>query len=232
MRPSRPCATSWPASSHCVIHCGAPFGAPRSALCHSWTVTRIGLTGGIGSGKSTVAAMFADKGAVIIDADQISRDLVKPGMPALAELVTEFGDGILRSDGSLDRGELARLAFADKERTQRLNAIMHPRISAESGARIAAAPVGAVVIYDMPLLVETQQASTVDQVIVVDVPVETQRSRAIARGLDPEDVDRRIQAQATREQRLSVATSVIDNSADLDATRAQVDLIWESLQAE
>lgn len=195
-------------------------------------MARIGLTGGIGSGKSTVAAMFADLGAVIIDADQISREIVEPGQPALAEIVTVFGARVLREDGTLDRGELARIAFADKEQTKRLNAIMHPRISSESAARISAAPEGALVIYDMPLLVETKQDSAVDHVIVVDVPVQTQRERAIARGMDPQDVDRRIEVQATREQRLAVAHTVIDNSEDLDTTGAQVKGVWESLQAK
>ncbi len=195
-------------------------------------MARIGLTGGIGSGKSTVASMLAAKGAVIIDADQISREIVEPGQPALDEIVASFGPSVLRADGTLNRGELARLAFADKDQTKRLNAIMHPRISAESAARIAAAPAGSIVVYDMPLLVETKQDSAVDHVIVVDVPVETQRERAIGRGLEAEDVDRRIEAQATREQRLAVAHTVIDNSGSLEMTQAQVDSLWASLQAE
>lgn len=195
-------------------------------------MARIGLTGGIGSGKSTVASMLAAKGAVIIDADQISREIVEPGQPALDEIVAVFGPGLLREDGTLNRGELARLAFADKDQTKRLNAIMHPRISAESAARISAAPAGSTVIYDMPLLVETKQDSAVDHVIVVDVPVETQRERAIGRGLEAEDVDRRIEAQATREQRLAVAHTVIDNSGSIEKTQAQVDSLWASLQAE
>jgi dephospho-CoA kinase len=195
-------------------------------------VARIGLTGGIGSGKTTVAAMLAERGAVIIDADQISREIVRPGSPALGEIVTVFGPGVLREDGTLNRGELARLAFSDKEQTKRLNAIMHPRISAESAARIAAAPADSIVVYDMPLLVETKQDAAVDHVIVVDVPVEIQRERAIARGLDPVDVDRRIEAQATREQRLAVADTVIDNSGDLDSTSRQVDDLWLLLQSE
>jgi len=195
-------------------------------------VARIGLTGGIGSGKSTVASMLAAKGAVIIDADQISREIVEPGQPALDEIVASFGPGVLRPDGTLNRGELARLAFADKDQTKRLNAIMHPRISAESAARIAAAPASSIVVYDMPLLVETKQDSAVDHVIVVDVPAETQRERAIGRGLEAEDVDRRIEAQATREQRLAVAHTVIDNSGSLEKTQAQVDSLWASLQAE
>ena len=195
-------------------------------------MARIGLTGGIGSGKSTVASMLAAKGAVIIDADQISREIVEPGQPALDEIVAVFGPSVLREDGTLNRGELARLAFADKDLTKRLNAIMHPRISAESAARISAAPAGSIVVYDMPLLVETKQDSAVDHVIVVDVPVETQRERAIGRGLEAEDVDRRIEAQATREQRLAVANTVIDNSGSIEKTQAQVDSLWASLQAE
>lgn len=195
-------------------------------------MARIGLTGGIGSGKSTVASMLAAKGAVIIDADQISREIVEPGQPALDEIVAVFGPSVLREDGTLNRGELARLAFADKDQTKRLNAIMHPRISAESAARISAAPAGSIVVYDMPLLVETKQDSAVDHVIVVDVPVETQRERAIGRGLEAEDVDRRIEAQATREQRLAVAHTVIDNSGSIEKTQAQVDSLWASLQAE
>lgn len=192
-------------------------------------MSRIGLTGGIGSGKSTVAAMLRDHGAVIIDADQISRDLVEPGQPALAELVAAFGPGILRKDGTLDRGGLAAIAFADKSATQRLNMIMHPRISATSRELIEAAGPDAVVIYDMPLLVETKQADAVDHVIVVDVPVDVQRERAIARGMDPADVDRRIEAQATRGQRLAAADCVIDNSGDLSGTRAQVEELWHRL---
>jgi dephospho-CoA kinase len=176
--------------------------------------------------------MLAAKGAVIIDADQISREIVEPGQPALDEIVASFGPGVLRPDGTLNRGELARLAFADKDQTKRLNAIMHPRISAESAARIAAAPASSIVVYDMPLLVETKQDSAVDHVIVVDVPAETQRERAIGRGLEAEDVDRRIEAQATREQRLAVAHTVIDNSGSLEKTQAQVDSLWASLQAE
>lgn len=176
--------------------------------------------------------MLAAKGAVIIDADQISREVVEPGQPALDEIVAVFGPGVLRDDGTLNRGELARLAFADKDQTKRLNAIMHPRISAESAARISAAPPGSIVVYDMPLLVETEQDSAVDHVIVVDVPIETQRERAIGRGLEAEDVDRRIEAQATREQRLAVAHTVIDNSGSIEKTQAQVDSLWASLQAE
>lgn len=190
---------------------------------------RIGLTGGIGSGKSTVARMLEDLGAVVIDADQVSRELVEPGMPALAELVEAFGPQILREDGSLNRGLLAQIAFASPQATARLNAIMHPRIASESARRIQAAE-GSVVVYDMPLLVETGQRDVVDVVIVVDVPEDEQVRRAVElRGMDPVDVRRRIQAQASRQQRRAVADYVIDNSGTLDETRAQVSRIWPSL---
>ena len=190
---------------------------------------RIGLTGGIGSGKSTVARMLEDLGAVVIDADQVSRELVEPGMPALAELVEAFGPQILREDGSLNRGLLAQIAFASPQATARLNAIMHPRIASESARRIQAAD-GSVVVYDMPLLVETGQRDVVDVVIVVDVPEDEQVRRAVElRGMDPVDVRRRIQAQASRQQRRAVADYVIDNSGTLDETRAQVSAIWPSL---
>ncbi len=190
---------------------------------------RIGLTGGIGSGKSTVAKMLEDLGAVVIDADQVSRELVEPGMPALAELVEAFGPRILRSDGSLNRGLLAQIAFASPQATARLNAIMHPRIARESALRIQAAE-GSVVVYDMPLLVETGQRDVVDAIIVVDVPEDEQVRRAVEfRGMDPVDVRRRIQAQASRQQRRAVADYVIDNSGTLDETRAQVSRIWPSL---
>ena len=188
---------------------------------------RVGLTGGIGSGKSTVAGMLAELGAVIIDADQVARDLVEPGQPALAELVEAFGTQILRPDGSLNRGLLAAAAFGSTTRTQVLNSIMHPRIAAESKRRIEAAADAPVVVYDMPLLAETGQQALVDIVVVVDVPVEEQVRRAVeGRGMDPADVERRIQAQASREERRAIADLVIDNSGSLEQTRAQVERAW------
>lgn len=193
---------------------------------------RVGLTGGIGAGKSTVAELLAAKGAVVIDADAISRSLVAPGEPALHLLVDVFGEGIIRADGSLDRGRLAQLAFSTEDGTRRLNAVMHPLIRAESERRLqAAADEGAdIVVYDMPLLVETGQEDLVDVVVVVDVPVEQQVARAVgARGLDEEDVRRRIAVQATREQRLALADAVIDNSGDRWETQRQVDDLWERL---
>jgi dephospho-CoA kinase len=191
---------------------------------------RLGLTGGIGSGKSTVARMLAERGAVVVDADQIARELVQPGGAALAELVTEFGPRILQADGSLSRGELAALAFSDPRATERLNAIMHPLIRAEAQRRINDEPQAEVVVYDMPLLVETGQADLVDLVVVVDVPEAVQLDRAVRlRGLDEADVQRRMSVQASREDRLARADVVIDNSGGLPGTHEQVDQLWDRL---
>lgn len=190
---------------------------------------RLGLTGGIGAGKSTVARMLAQRGAVVIDADAISRELVEPGEPALGRLVEEFGPGILREDGSLNRGALARIAFDDAAAAARLNQVMHPAIRAESERRIADAVRGgaSVVVYDMPLLVETGQQDVVDRVVVVDVPEEVQIERAVgSRGLDEADVRRRMALQASREERIACADRVIDNSGDVAATERQVEALW------
>ena len=193
-------------------------------------MARIGLTGGIGSGKSTVAALLAKRGAVVIDADGIARDLVEPGGPALDALVAEFGSRILREDGSLSRGELAALAFSDASATQRLNAIMHPLIRAESARQLAAGSDAPVVVYDMPLLLETGQQDLVDVVVVVDVPEDLQVARATGqRGLDEADVRRRMAVQVARPERLAAADVVIDNSGTHEATEAQVDALWDSL---
>ena len=192
---------------------------------------KIGLTGGIGSGKSTVAAMFATLGAVVIDADAISRELVEPGQPALQALVDEFGDGIIAPDGSLRRSELANIAFQDRTATERLNAIMHPLIRAESERRLAAAASSGVVLYDMPLLFETDQVKLVDVVVVVDVPEALQVKRAVGRGLDEEDVRRRMEVQVSRSMRVTEADFVIDNAGSLNATERQVRGVWDELQA-
>ncbi|MDA3021754.1 MAG: dephospho-CoA kinase [Actinomycetota bacterium] len=193
---------------------------------------RIGLTGGIGSGKSTVASLLKEHGATVIDADEIARELVEPGQPALGDLVAEFGPRILTASGTLSRGELAKLAFSDPEATRRLNAIMHPLIRSESARRLGSAPSSAVVVYDMPLLVETNQRDLVDIVVVVDVPRSLQVERSVTmRGLDREDVERRMQAQASREERLAVADYVIDNSGSPDELEAAVVGLWADLQS-
>jgi dephospho-CoA kinase len=190
----------------------------------------VGLTGGIGSGKTTVARMLAERGAVVVDADQIARELVEPGGAALAELVTEFGPRILQADGSLSRAELAAMAFSDPRATERLNAIMHPLIRAEATRRIGDEPQAPVVVYDMPLLVETGQRDLVDLVVVVDVPEDVQLDRAVRlRGLDEADVQRRMVVQASRADRLARADVVIDNTGTLAQTHEQVDRLWDRL---
>jgi len=193
-------------------------------------VLRVGLTGGIGSGKSTIAAMFKAHGALIIDADQIARDIVLPGAAAIDDLVAAFGPTIKAEDGSLVRPELARIAFQTPELTQQMNDIMFPRIVDETNLRFAAAEAAghAIVIYDIPLLTE-MGTNLVSMAIVVDVPVETQVARAVARGLPEDDVRRRIAVQQTREERLAIADFIIDNSGNLEETQSQVDRIWSSL---
>ncbi len=192
---------------------------------------RIGLTGGIGSGKSTVASLLLEHGAIVIDADAIARELVEPGQPALAALVAEFGPGILTPVGTLSRGELAKLAFSDPEATKRLNSIMHPLIGAESARLIQAAPESAVVVYDMPLLVETNQRDLVDLVVVVDAPEQVQIERAVSlRGLEQEDVERRMRAQVSRDERLAIADYVIDNSGSAEELKASVAGLWADLK--
>ncbi|MDO8731232.1 MAG: dephospho-CoA kinase [Actinomycetota bacterium] len=191
---------------------------------------RVGLTGGIGSGKSTIAAMFKVHGAHIIDADQIGRDIVEPGAPAIAELAAAFGDSIVAADGSLVRAELARIAFQTPELTAQMNGIMFPRIVDETNKRFddAEAAGERIVIYDIPLLTE-MGTDLVQMAIVVDVPVETQVERAVSRGLPEDDVRRRIAVQQSREDRLALADFVIDNAGNLEQTQEQVDRIWASL---
>lgn len=195
---------------------------------------RVGLTGGIGSGKSTVAGMLADHGAIVVDADEIARRIVEPGSPVLARLVEEFGTDILDDQGSLRRGELARRAFATERATRHLNEITHPAIRELAEADLAtgeAQSSSGVVVYEMPLLVETGQVSLVDVVIVVDLPEELQIERAMARGLGEADVRDRMKRQASRRDRLAAADIVIDNSGRWEATREQVAQAWSAVMA-
>ncbi|MCG7259592.1 MULTISPECIES: dephospho-CoA kinase [unclassified Corynebacterium] len=189
----------------------------------------IGLTGGIGSGKSTVSSRLAELGAFIVDADLVAREIVEPGQPALAELADAF-DGVLNPDGTLNRAELARQAFATPEATEKLNAITHPRIRArteelfkqgrESGAQ--------VLVYDMPLLIENGEVDKVDHVLVVDAPDELRIDRLVQhRGLDEDDARRRIAAQIDRETRLNAADTVLDNSGTVEQLLEQVDDFWD-----
>lgn len=188
---------------------------------------RVGLTGGIGSGKSTVAAMLALKGASIVDADVIARTIVEPGSPVLERLAEEFGSDIIDDSGALRRAVLAERAFATERGTRHLNDITHPAIRELAEVEISSAEATSdVVVYEMPLLVETGQVSLVDLVVVVDVPEDLQIERAVARGLDEHDVRQRMTHQATRERRLESADHVIDASGSLEATQARVDELW------
>lgn len=183
----------------------------------------VGLTGGIASGKSTVADMFAKKGVAVIDTDVIARDVVRPGEPALAEIRREFGAAAIAADGSLDRAAMRRLVFADPDRRRRLEAILHPRIRAAAleQARAAAGPYRVIVV---PLLVESPLRESMARVLVVDVPEDVQLERLLARDReDPEQARRIIAAQASRAERLAIADDVITNDGDIEATRRQVD---------
>lgn len=191
---------------------------------------RIGLTGGIGSGKSTVAKMFAELGAHVIDADAVAREVVEPRTPGLAALVEEFGNGILDGD-RLDRTSLAQIVFEDEGARTRLNAIIHPLIGARTAELIAALPPDAVFLHDVPLLVELHLENAYDLVVVVDAPDELRVSRLVERGLTEDDARARIATQATREQRLAVADVVINNSGDLDQLREQVRSAWPKVAA-
>jgi dephospho-CoA kinase len=189
-------------------------------------VLRIGLTGGIGSGKSTVAALLAEHGAVIVDADRIAREVVEAGTPGLAAVVAEFGEQVLAADGSLDRPSLAAVVFADPAARGRLDAVVHPLVRARAAELVAAAPPDAVVVQDVPLLVETGQAASYDLVLVVRADVEERVRRLVGRGLTVEDARARIASQATDEQRAAVADVVISNDGDRDDLAAQVDRFW------
>ena len=194
---------------------------------------RVGLTGGIGSGKSTVAGLLADHGAIVVDADTIARRIVEPGSPVLARLADEFGADIVDDDGTLKRALLAERAFASDRATRHLNEITHPAIREQAEVELAEAEAHAsVVVYEMPLLVETGQVSLVDAVVVVDVHPDTQMERAVARGVAADDVRARMAQQASREQRLAAADHVIDNSGDLASTVEQVGRIWRILESQ
>ena len=192
---------------------------------------RIGLTGGIGSGKSTVAARLAHLGAVVIDSDQLAREVVAVGSPGLARVIERFGSGVLAPDGSLDRPRLGQLVFSDPAALADLNAITHPLVRARSEelSAEAAASGAAAVVHDIPLLVENGLAAGFDAVIVVEAPLELRLQRLAGRGLDAETARARIAAQATDEQRRAVADIVLDNSGSLAQLTAQVDAAWARL---
>ncbi len=189
----------------------------------------VGLTGGIGSGKSTVARLLEARGAVVIDADAIAREVVEPGSPTLGKLVERFGSEILAPDGSLDRAALAEKAFVDDATRKELEAITHPAIGELFLERVAAAPADSVVIHDIPLLVEAKREKDYAAVIVVEAPLETRLDRLEARGVPRDDARRRIALQVSDEDRRKVATYLVDNAGDLDSLERQVDAIWREL---
>jgi dephospho-CoA kinase len=195
----------------------------------------VGLTGGIGSGKSAVSERLTALGAVVIDADKAARAVVEPGTPGLARVAETFGPGVLREDGSLDRPKLAEIVFADDAARAKLNAIVHPLVrdhmrAAEQSA-LQESGEDAIIVADVPLLAEGGSGSEFDLVIVIDVPPELQVERLAARGMPEEQARARMAAQATREQRLAVADIVIDNSGTLEDLDRRVSEVWTSLQA-
>lgn len=191
---------------------------------------KVGLTGGIGSGKSEVSARLAERGALVIDADKIAREVVEPGTPGLAAVVAEFGEDVLLPSGALDREKVGRIVFADAGRLAALNAIVHPLVGDRMQELMDAAPAGAVVVYDVPLLAENGLAPMYDEVVVVDAPEDVQLDRLVARrGMTEEDARARMANQASRADRRAVATRVIDNSGTLDDLKTQVDALWEAL---
>lgn len=189
----------------------------------------IGLTGGIGSGKSTVAALLVAKGAVLIDADLIAREVVARGSPGLTAVVAEFGPEMLTADGDLDRPALAAVVFTHDSARARLNGIVHPLIGVRTAELTAAAPVDAVLVHDMPLLVEGGLADRYDLVLVVATDPEMRVRRLVRRGLTEADARARMASQATDEQRRAVADRVLDNDGTEADLAAQVDRVWEEL---
>lgn len=189
----------------------------------------IGLTGGIGSGKSTVSALLAAKGAVIVDADAITREVQRPGTDTFKAMAERFGEGIVGPDGALDRKAVADIVFNDPDALADLNHIVHPAVGAEIAARMKALAEGDdVVVLDVPLLVESPRAYPVAGLLVVDVDPEVAVQRVVSqRGMREDDVRARMTRQASREQRLARADRVIDNSGDLDALARQVDEAWD-----
>ncbi|MDP9948604.1 MULTISPECIES: dephospho-CoA kinase [Streptomyces] len=191
---------------------------------------KVGLTGGIGAGKSEVSRLLVERGAVLIDSDRIAREVVEPGTPGLAAVVEEFGPDILTAEGTLDRPALGALVFADDQRRAALNAIVHPLVGARAAELERAAPEDAVVVHDVPLLTENGLAPLYDLVVVVDASAETQLDRLVTlRGMTESDARARMAAQATREERRAVADLVVDNDGTHEALVEQVDAVWDEL---
>ena len=192
---------------------------------------RVGLTGGIGSGKSAVSARLGARGAVVIDSDVLAREVVARGTDGLAEVVAAFGSGVLTAEGDLDRPALGKIVFGDAAARQKLEAIIHPRVRARAAEIEAGAPADAIVVHDIPLLVETGQGDRFDLVLVVDVPVEVQVERLTTqRGMAADEARQRIASQASREDRLAVADVVVDNSGSLADLDRRLDEVWATFE--
>ncbi|RMB59706.1 dephospho-CoA kinase [Tessaracoccus antarcticus] len=195
-------------------------------------MVRIGVTGGIASGKTLVADELAGLGAIVIDADVLARQVVQPGTTGLAEIVLRFGSEVLQPDGSLDRARLGDVVFRDDRARADLNAIVHPRVRAEATRLEEASPAGAVVVHVIPLLVETGQQNSFDGVIVVDVPEETQVERLMRRnGLTRQQAHDRLNSQVSRQERLAAADWVVDNAGAPERTRRLVGDLWDGALA-
>ena len=216
-----------------TLSCGActatlirPIGAP-----HTQGPRRIvAVSGGIGSGKSSVTRVFASRGAVTADADAIARQILEPGEPALSEVTRAFGGDLLRQDGSLDRALLASRVFGGEgadERVARLNAITHPVIEARAWSILRGAPEGSLAVYDIPLLIEGDHVDRFDAVVIVDAAIEERVKRLEGRGVAPEDARARIRAQASSEERRAIATIWIDNEGSSDDLEDVARLVYE-----
>jgi len=196
----------------------------------------IALTGGIASGKSTIAARLAEHGAVIIDADRIVRDVQAPGSPVLERIAAEFGTEMIQADGALDRARLGARVFGDAEALSRLNAIVHPAVKAESQRRFAAALAtdpAAVVVYDVPLLVEARVDDPWDLIVVADAPAAMREDRLVSeRGLDRDEARKRVASQVPDERRREIADVLVDTAGSLADTLRQTDELWQRLQTE
>ena len=206
------------------------LGVPRRR--YRAVMILVGLTGGIGSGKSTVSAALTARGAIIIDADQVVRDVQQPGSPVLAKLADRFGVAVIAVDGSLDRAALAAIAFADADALKDLNGIVHPAVGAEMNRQVMQhVDTDHVVVLDIPLLTENPREGLQGK-IVVDVPVETQVDRLVRhRGFDEADARARIARQAARDERLADADFVVDNSGGIDALAPQIERLWQWLRS-
>lgn len=194
-------------------------------------MVRVGLTGGIGSGKSTVAALLAEHGASVFDADAIAREVIEPGTPGFDAVVERFGTGVVAADGSLDRAALAGVVFADDDARADLNAIVHPLVGERFAEQMASAPPESIIVYDVPLLVEGDLAAGFDVVVVVEADARTRLDRLRSRGMPEADARARMATQADDAQRRAVADEVIDNDGSREDLADQVNGVWQRLTA-